>query len=218
MMQDSKSLSQGRHCPVVALIGGVGAGKSFVAGLIQSECRARIIDADRIGHELLLDPEVISPLTEAFGRQILGPNGQIDRAILAREVFGEETGAEERRHRLESIVHPRIRLRIEQLLAAGKADPDCDLIVLDAPVLLEVGWRELADSVVFVDATQGQRENQVRFSRGWSPDRLKQREASQWTLERKRSTADYILDNTRGAEFTRTQVRKLLEQLIPVKG
>ena len=92
--------------PVILIVGGIGSGKSFVAGLFEEAGGVLRIDADRIGHEVLTRPEVIAELVEAFGREILDAHGRIDRRAVATRVFGP--GRESARAKLESISHPRM--------------------------------------------------------------------------------------------------------------
>jgi len=121
---------KGRRPLVLGIQGGPASGKSRLAGLL-AERGARVIDADRIGHEVLQRPQVKQALTEAFGREILSRCGAIDRARLAEAAFADE----QQLRRLNDIVHPplleEIRRRVEGLKEGGDARP----IVLDAALL-----------------------------------------------------------------------------------
>jgi dephospho-CoA kinase len=178
---------------ILALVGAIGAGKSAVAKWFAGR-GATVVDADAIGHEILLEPEVVRELAAAFGPAAVTPAGEVDRRRLGRVVFADP-GA---RVRLEAIVHPRIRARVEKLVAAAKADPVVPLVVVDAAILLEVGWQELADFTLFVDAPRETRLRRVA-ARGWTEQDLARREAAQWPLERKRAAADVAIVNDDGA-------------------
>ncbi|WP_155458753.1 dephospho-CoA kinase, partial [Streptococcus pneumoniae] len=76
-----------------------------------------------------------------------------------------------------------------------QAGDTVDVVVLDAAVLLEAGWRNQCDRLVFVEVPLAARQERVR-ARGWSEDELQRREASQWPLDRKRSAADFVVDHS----------------------
>jgi len=156
--------------PVIGLIGGVGSGKSAVAAILAARGGV-VIDADRVGHELLTVPAVRDQIVARFGDKVLdrrvsavGSGSRIDRSALGEIVFADP----ERRRELEAIVHPRMRDRfrseIERLTRLG----DAGVIVLDAAILLEAGWDDLCDHVVFVDAPRSVRRRRVAEQRGWS--------------------------------------------------
>lgn len=214
--------------PVVGLVGGVGSGKSSVARAA-AEFRTSspstsksvhssdllIISGDSAGHEVLREPDVRRRLGERFGPSILDENGEVIRPALGRLVFGEEK--EQARHDLESIVHPRIRQRLEQQIQDARANASVRAILLDAAILLESGWSDVCDAVVFVDTPESERLKRVSESRGWSADQLARREASQWPLAKKRSVSDFVIRNdgdlqTAGRELS-MWIDRLLEGL-----
>lgn len=198
--------------PVILIVGGIGSGKSFVAGLFEDAGGVARIDADRIGHEVLTRPEVIAELVEAFGREILDADGRIDRRAVATRVFGP--GRESARAKLESISHPRIRSEIEHRIADAGKNAAIRAIVLDAAIGLETGWNSLADRIVYVDVPDGERLERVAKSRGWTAEELRRRELSQWTLERKRAAAHHSVENVGSVDGIRQQVRHVLEQVV----
>jgi dephospho-CoA kinase len=116
---------------------------------------------------------------------------------------------QERRRELEAIVHPKMRDRfrreIERLTRLGLAR----VIVLDAAILLEAGWDDLCDHVVFVDAPRSVRRQRVAKQRGWSAQALESREAAQWPCEIKRSRADMVLANDSGMDHLNREVGRL---------
>ncbi len=127
---------------VIGLTGGIGTGKSTVARIL-SDLGAVIIDADKVGHEVLR-PE--SPawreVVDAFGPHVLGPGGEIDRARLAQAVFSDP----ENRLRLNRITHPAIYQLVKARLT-GLRRQGVDLAVLEAPLLVEADWFDLVDEV-----------------------------------------------------------------------
>lgn len=196
--------------PILALIGGIGCGKSAVAGWLAEHLRARVVDADVVGHAALLREDVKRQLVEAFGEDILSA-GEINRSAVARRVFGETDEHRTARQTLESIVHPVMRTDFEAAFAAARAASDVDLIVFDAAVLLESGWQQAVDVIAYVDVPFASRLQRVADSRGWSAEELRRREASQWSLERKRAEADLVIDNSGTLEAAGQQLETYLQ-------
>lgn len=198
-----------RSVPLVGLIGGIGSGKSTVADLTAKMLRGVRIDADATGHAALQQPAIKRRVRAAFGAEVFDENNQVIRANLAAKVFGSDAASIENRAVLNSIVHPWIRMRhlaeIERL-----ADSDeCNIILLDAAVLLEAGWGELCDVIVFIDVPESIRLQRVA-SRGWTSAELQRREASQLPLDEKRAKSHFVVDNSKTAEFAATQLASFL--------
>jgi len=193
--------------PVIGLIGGIGAGKSTVAERLV-ELGAAVIDADRTGHEVLRKPAVIQRLVETFGNEILGADGQIDRSKLGLLVFSNQ----ERRRKLESIVHPVMFERFVERVKDSLGNSEFPIVVLDAAILLEVGWDGICDRIVFVDAPREVRLERLCQTRGWDEGELDRREASQWPIDKKKSRADVIIDNGTTRDACRAQVDRLFEE------
>ncbi|HIE95642.1 MAG TPA: dephospho-CoA kinase [Fuerstia sp.] len=179
--------------PVIGILGGIGSGKSSVVRHISS-LNLLIIDADRIGHELLLNSEIQSQVRTSFGAAVFEDTGAVDRSRLAQVVFGTSVEQQEALKRLEQILHPAIRRRIQSQIET--ASRDVDAVILDAALLLEAGWDAECDWLIFVDTAAEIREQRVVRNRGWSAEELARREATQWNLEAKRDRADFIVDNS----------------------
>ncbi|MBI4574978.1 MAG: dephospho-CoA kinase [Planctomycetes bacterium] len=188
---------------IVGLVGGIGSGKSTVAGFFAEE-GAHVIDADELAHQALRQVATRRSVVEAFGQGVLGTDGEVDRRRLAAQVFGD--GA--RVARLNGIVHPAVRAEVRRRLEAHDAEGG-GVAVLDVPLLLEGPLASLCDHVVFVDAPRAERAARVRSGRGWDEAELERREAHQTPLERKRVQADWVVANGGEREEARRQVREL---------
>ncbi|MFM9963728.1 MAG: dephospho-CoA kinase [Planctomycetaceae bacterium] len=140
-------------------------------------------------------------------------NPQISRAALGRVVFGSDVAAETARRDLEAIVHPEIRSLLEHTIRELRRQANVEAIVLDAAVLLEAGWNDLCDVVVFIDTPQADRIARVQAGRGWSAEELAKREASQWPLPRKRAAADAVLDNANDVDHAARQLEQVILNL-----
>jgi dephospho-CoA kinase len=191
---------------IVGVLGGIGAGKSEVAATLAARAGGRVVVADALGHEALRQPEIRNPLVAWFGDSIL-QDGEIDRKRLAAIVFADKG----KLGYLESLSHPWIHRRLEE--EARRAwEEHCPLLVIDAALLLEAGWRGVCDKLVFIDAPPEVREERVKTTRGWSAEDAQKREAAQLPLTRKRSVADHIIDNSSSHEFLVRQVDDLLDR------
>ena len=193
---------------ILGIVGGIGSGKSLVSQFLARH-GAKIIDADRIGHEVLLQPAVKKAIQERFGDTIFDPTGEIDRRKLAAIVFAPtDKGADDLAF-LKKLTHPRISEESRRILAQFESQK-VDLVVLDAPLLFESRWNELTTKVLFVDTPEPIRRERCE-QRGWSQTEFLAREAAQWSTEKKRELADYVLPNTGTPEDLEEEVRKFLE-------
>lgn len=193
----SSEETSSRRTPVVGIVGGIGSGKSAVARGLAEDLSVFVVDADRIGHEVLTFPDIKTQLFQTFGADVFrdeNEHSDIDRSQLARKVFGSEPHHKESLNQLEAIVHPEIRRQMRQQI--DEAQPGHDVVLVDAAVLLESGWSDLCQSVVFVDVPFEDRLSRVVSNRGWSEDELRRREASQLPLNEKRQVADFVVDNS----------------------
>src|SRR5262245_13660793 len=118
--------------PVIGLVGGIGAGKSLVARIL-ADRGGMIVSGDEIAHSALRDPQLRARIVERFGREILGPDGEIVRKKLAAPVFADESN----RHALESIVFPWIGAKASQMIDEARRNPQSRFIIFDAAVMLE---------------------------------------------------------------------------------
>ncbi len=204
--------------PVIGLLGGVGAGKSSVARAAAADRRALVVDADRIGHELLDAPEVRALVVDRFGSDVLAEDGSIRRPALAQLVFGsDDPGA---KADLERILHPRIGREVERRIGeAVRSSEPPEFVLLDAALMLEAGWAERCDLLVFVDTPRARRVRHVVEGRGWTEAELDRREAAQMPVDEKRRRADLVLDNDGPLEAVAERFLQLVdERLACVSG
>lgn len=192
---------------VIGVVGGVGAGKSYVAQAF-ARLGAVVIDADRVGHDVLELETVRAELRAVFGPEIFSAQGRVDRRALARRVFSPgEQGAEWLR-RLEAITHPeierRLRRRLVELAQQGTA-----AVVLDAAIMIRTGWHRLCDVLVFVDADQTTRAARAA-QRGWSDEEWRTRESRQLPLdEMRRHCSDVVFNGGQNAPSVDQQALSL---------
>ncbi len=178
--------------PRLAVTGPTAAGKSRLCRRL-AELGAVVLDADRIAHGVLDAPAVQAAVVAAFGDDILGPDGRIDRGVLGPRVFGDPT----RREELDRIVHPPLAAACTALLAAAAAGKS-PLVVLEAAVYFRLPGPPPVDITVTVTAPAQARQARL-VDAGLDPDRARARMAAQAHLEPLWRRADRIIEN-RGTE------------------
>lgn len=207
-------MSDRYHVPVIGLVGGVGSGKSSVAKWVASKRNIVVVDGDRVGHQVLKQTVTKQKIRQRFGDDVFDADGEVSRKKLAEIVFGPSPEQQQARIDLEQITHPQIKEVFRGTIADAATSLTSEAVVLDAAVLLEAGWEEMCDAVVFVYTPLETRMQRVRDNRGWSEAELSQREASQLSLESKRSRADFVISNTADIAAAGKQLEQQLNQII----
>ena len=173
---------------LIGLTGGIGAGKSAVSNRL-AELGAIVIDADALAREVVLPgTEGLAEVVAEFGPEVLTPTGELDRPALGRLVFADP----DRRKALERIVHPRVRARSAQIVAAAPADA---VVVNDVPLLVETGQAKMYQLVIVVLAAESVRIARLARDRGMSEQDARDRIAAQATDEQRREVADIVIVN-----------------------
>jgi dephospho-CoA kinase len=193
---------------VVGLTGGICSGKSTVAAMFE-RLGAIVIDADRVAHELQVPGQLLfQAIVAAFGQQIVGEDGRIDRRRLGAIVFSDPKA----RARLEEILHPTIveecERRIQQAGASGAA-----VCLLDAALLIESGRHARFDGMILVEASEAVQLERLMARMGLSREEAMQRIRSQVPLEEKRRHAKFVIENGGSLEETERQVGAVWKQL-----
>lgn len=194
--------------PVIGLVGGIGSGKSWVAQRLADHGGA-VFNADQVAKAALDEPGVQRQLVERFGAGVVGSDDRTDRKALADVVFGDA----KRREALEAIIHPIVADHRDAMIEQAEADPSVRFIVLDIPLLIEVGLHERCDRVVFVEADRPTRLRRVAESRGWDEAELARREKYQLPLDKKRKMSDDVVDNSASRDDGLTQVSELVQRI-----
>jgi len=193
---------------VVGLTGGVCSGKSTVAAMFE-RLGAVVIDADRIAHELQAPGRpVFEAIVSAFGREVVGEDGRIDRRRLGAVVFGDPRA----RARLEDIVHPAIVEECERRIRQAETS-GATVCLLDAALLIESGRHARFDMMILVEASEAVQLERLMARMGLTRDEAIQRIRSQMPLEEKRRYAGFVIENAGPLEETERQVKAVWEQL-----
>ncbi len=192
--------------PTIGLLGGIGSGKSSVARCF-AELGARVIEADKLGHEALRQPETKEQVARRWP-EVIDATGEVDRTRLATIVFVDP----KERKALEELVHPWIERRMREEIDKAEADLSVTMTVLDAAILVEAGWDRNCDSLIYVDAPREERLKRVAAQRGWSEKEVLARENAQLPVEEKEARADFVVDNSGDPAQTRKQVEQFVSR------
>jgi len=201
---------------VIALSGGIGTGKSTVSAMLRA-LGAVVIDADEIVHRLQAPgAPMVAELAAAFGPEIVGAAGALDRKRLGDLVFGDP----ELRRRLNAIVHPKVGIEVARQLDEARRS-GAALVVLDIPLLFEsraAGARGGASALPFEATVLVYAPRAVQIERtmardGCSAAEAEARVAAQMPIDDKRALADHVIDNGGDRAETERQVQALWKQL-----
>lgn len=186
----------------IGLTGGIGSGKTTAARRF-AELGALVVDADAVAREVV-EPgtEGLAAVVGAFGPGVLDPAGRLDRPALAAIVFDDADA----RARLNAVLHPLIRRRVAERIAAAPAGT---VVVQDVPLLVETGQAGAFDLVVVVEAPEALREQRLVADRGMPAEQARARMAAQASDEQRRAVADVVLVNDGTPGDLRTQVDRL---------
>ena len=172
----------------IGLTGGIGSGKSVVAGMLTSR-GATLIDTDAISRRLTAAGGAAMPALKAsFGDSLVGADGALDRAAMRALAFSDATA----RQRLESLLHPRIGAEALREAAAATGP----VVVFDVPLLAESRhWRERVDRVLVIDCSAATQIERVLLRPGWSRDLAERVIAGQASRPLRRGVADAVVFN-----------------------
>ena len=192
--------------PILGLVGAIGAGKSTAAELLAARGGA-VVDADAVGHDALDRPEIRERIAARWGN-VLRADGRVDRRKIAQIVFASSN----EREALEGMVYPYIRRKCEDAIRDARNDVLTGFVVLDAAVMLEAGWVDVCDKLIYVDAPRELRLERLAARSGWTAADLDAREAAQMPADEKKMRADAIVMNGGTREELDAKLAALLQR------
>lgn len=193
----------------IGLTGNIGSGKSTVSRML-SELGAVIIDADRIGHKVLKPySQAWREVIQVFGKEILASGGEIDRRKLGGRIFSDLQALE----KLNQITHSRIRRLVEEEMERLRKE-GVEVVVLEVPLLIEVGWKDLVDQVWVTRASEETAIRRLRKRSGFSREEAGARLGSQLPTKEKLKHADVVIDTDSNLDRVRAQVKFAWQKLI----
>lgn len=194
---------------IFGLTGNIGTGKSTVAWMFE-ELGLPVLDADAIAHEVIAPRGAAwKAIYERYGRAIMLADDVIDRKALAQIVFRDRA----ERVFLESIIHPRVKEEIGKRVAqlAKETHP---FVIVEVPLLIEVGWEADFDAIIVVRCNQEHEIQRCQGKFGFSRSEVLDRLAAQYPIERKVQAAQAVIDNDGPVEATRVQVHRLHQEMV----
>lgn len=198
-----------RRFLLVGLTGGLATGKSTVSAILRS-LGCVVLDADQLARDVVAPGEpALAAIVEAFGRDVLGPDGALDRKRLGALVFTDP----DRRRRLEAITHPAIRDRFLARLAELEAQGFEGIVVWDAPVMIETGGHRAMEKLVVVVADAAAQRARALARDGDAAD-AERKIANQMPLADKTKLADYVIDNSGDRTATEARTREVHAALL----
>ena len=197
---------------VVALTGGIAAGKSTVSAVLQ-ERGALVLDADVFAREAVSPGSPgLAAVVDRFGESVMDEDGSLNRAALGALVFGDA----EAKADLEAIIHPLVRrLSAEAIRTATTHHPET-VLVYDIPLLAEARDTDDFDVVVLVDAPALQRQARLESERGFSAEEASVRVLAQASDTQRRAIADVVIDASQSVEATQKAAHELFDALVGV--
>jgi len=194
---------------IIGLTGSLGTGKTLVAGMFR-DLGARIIDADRITHQLLTPGQICyRKVVRCFGRDICSGN-KIDRRKLAARVFNDP----KQRRRLERLIHPEVRKVVRKKIRIYGNRPTVRAVVLDVPLLFEAGWQTMVDVTVMVMAKQAIQLQRMSRKTGMTRKEALGRIRAQISQQKKSACCDYVIHNNGSIKETEEQVLHIWKKIL----
>ena len=192
---------------ILGLTGGIGSGKSTVSGFL-TELGAVILDADKVGHDVLEDTGIRQEIVSAFGQQVLAPNGNIDRKKLGEIVFGDAESLVKLNQIMHSRMYQIVKVQLEEYRQQG-----VNAVVLEAPLLIEAEWTSLVDEVWVTVASEDTFLKRLQERAGLSESEASARIRSQLSSTERVKFADVVIDTDCSLDELKVKVKKLWQGL-----
>jgi dephospho-CoA kinase len=198
----------------VGLTGGIASGKSTVAEAL-ARLGAKVLDADKVAREVVQPGQPAwQKLQQAFGPEFFLPDGEVNRSKLRRLVFADP----EERSKLNAIVHPEVMKEINRRFEQLMTSTQDAVVVVDVPLLLEVGVAHRFDRVIVVYVTKSVQIERLQQRDGLSLEGARRALSTQMVLNEKVEHADYVIDNGGTRAETQAQVEKVWQELLALAG
>jgi len=192
----------------IGITGGIGAGKSEILNYIRRHYKCRIYLADEVAH-IVRKPgtECFDRLVALLGNDVLDADGRIDRIKMADSIFRDGSLLT----KVNNIVHPAVRIFLEERLEDAKKDPEVELFFVEAALLIEAGYRKSVDEMWYIYADEDIRTKRLRTNRGYSDEKIRNIILKQLSDEEFRKNCDFVIDNSGTLESSYEQINKKLE-------
>jgi len=198
--------------PSIGLTGGFGMGKSTVLRLF-GKFGAETVDSDEIVHSLLQRHETIKKITSILGESVLKKRGKaisLDKKSVADIIFNEP----EKRISIERIIHPQVMKEIKTLMKVKLSKNPSVTIIFEIPLLFEAGYEKNFDKVIVVFCRRDIAIKRL-LKKGFSKEDALKRMRAQMPVARKKTSADFVIDNNNSIKKTEAQVKQFINEKLP---
>ncbi|HZN09030.1 MAG TPA: dephospho-CoA kinase [Pyrinomonadaceae bacterium] len=193
----------------VGLTGSIAVGKSFVTSVF-AELGCHVLDADQTAREVVAPGAAgLKAVAEAFGEDVLAPDGTLDRERMASIVFADEA----QRQRLNHILHPFIIARQDEILREWENEDPDGIGIVDAALMIESGGYKRFDKLIVVHCRPEVQLERLMLRNKLTLAEAQRRIASQMPQEEKQKYADYLIDTSDGFESTRKRTVEVYNEL-----
>lgn len=193
---------------VIGITGGVGAGKSTVVGILQKHYTIEYLHCDAIAHELMeRGGSAHEELLSLFGEDLVNADGTLNRSKLYERAF-----LGDRVEELNACVHPKVRIYVEDRIASLRAEKFDGMVLIEAALLIEAGYKEICDELWYVHAPVEMRRARLKANRGYSDERVDSIMEEQATEELFFSASDFVLYNDSSQEECEAHIVEQVEQ------
>lgn len=197
----------------VGLTGSIAVGKSFVTSVF-AELGCRVLDADQTAREVVAPGAPgLKAVVEAFGEEVLAPDGTLDRVRLGAIVFADE----EKRQRLNHVLHPSIIARQDEILREWEAENADGIAIVDAALMIESGGYKRFEKLIVVHCRPEVQLERLMLRNNLTLAEAQRRIASQMPQEEKQKYADYLIDTSDSFEPTRKRTVEVYNELVKHK-
>lgn len=192
----------------IGITGGVGAGKSEILRYIREHYQCEIYLADEVAH-LVKEPgqECYEELVALLGTEVLEKDGRINKAAMAERIFADSRILA----KVNEIVHPAVKRFLIEKYEQAKKNPQVELFFVEAALLIEAGYKEMADELWYIFARKEIRERRLRESRGYSEDKIRSIMEKQLSEEEYRRECDFVIDNSGSLQESYRQIDERLD-------
>ena len=192
---------------IIGVTGGVGAGKSTVLKYINDNYNCKVVFSDDVANEIKKKGyPAYDELVRVLGEEILGEDGEIDKAKMAAAIFGDAKKLE----KVNKILHPAVNTFIINIIDEERLRNRIDFVFVEAALLIENGYKKIVDELWYIYADEDTRRKRLKDSRGYSDEKIDGIFAQQLNDEAYRLNSDFVIDNSKDPESAAEQINKKL--------
>lgn len=192
----------------IGITGGVGAGKSELLAYIEKNYNSRILLADTVGH-LVKEPgqPCYEKLVALLGKEVLSPDGQIDRKAMAERIFADPELLEQ----VNGMIHPAVETYILEQIHLEQMRGTLDFFFIEAALLIECGYEDKVDELWYIYADREVRARRLKAARGYSDEKIQEIMDSQLSEEEFRRHCQVVIDNSGSLQDAYRQIDEILK-------